>query len=94
MPRVVEAWLESERLTPTDGSPAWEATNIVLVLDPPLPDDPTEIREDIAALERSLASTGWVRPGESERAWVYAPHDGRATHHGVRIYPRDADGQA
>jgi hypothetical protein len=90
-PRITEAWLKGERLTPEDGSPSWEATEVVLVLDPPLPDKPEEIATEIAAIERSLASTGWVRVGRRERAWVYAPHDGRAQRHGTRIYHRDAD---
>jgi hypothetical protein len=35
-PRVIEAHLIGEHLTPEDGSASWDASNIVLVLDPPL----------------------------------------------------------
>ncbi len=80
-------------MTPEDGSPAWEATHIVLVLDPPLPDTTGELSEEIAAINRSLASTDWVSAGRRERDWIYAPHDGRAERRGVRIYSRDADTQ-
>ena len=90
MPRIAEAWLRGERMTPEDGSPASEATYIVLVLDPPLPDLPHEIRNEVAEIRRSLASTGWVRAGERERDWIYAPHDHRAERQGVRIYSRDS----
>src|SRR5262245_21838558 len=35
-PRIVEAWVAGARLTPTDGSPARESTDIVLALEPPI----------------------------------------------------------
>jgi hypothetical protein len=88
MPRIVEAWLRGERMTPEDGSPAWEATHIVLVLDPPLPDAPKEMGEEVAEINRSLAATNWVRAGQRERDWIYAPNDGRASRRGTRIYSR------
>ena len=78
-------------MTPEDGSPAWEATHIVLVLDPPLPDSPSELAAQIAAINASLASTGWVRGRGRERDWIYAPHDSRTERRGVRIYTRDIE---
>jgi hypothetical protein len=91
LPRVAEAWLEGARLTPDDGSPPWETTHVILVLDPPLPEDPTALREEMAAMARDLASIGWATPGERERGWGYAPYDNRFTGMGVRIYRRGAE---
>jgi hypothetical protein len=43
LPRITEAWLTASRLTPEDGSPPYETTDILVVLDPPL--DPTNADE-------------------------------------------------
>src|SRR5262245_18609082 len=37
-PRIAEAWLTGSRITPGDGAPAYEQTDIGLVLDPPFED--------------------------------------------------------
>jgi hypothetical protein len=90
MPRVVEAWLQGDRLTPEDGSPAYETTEVVLVLDPPIAEQPLEkLRAELAALEEELDCTGF-RDGTLRRGWVFAKNRGsRGTvgHPGVKIYP-------
>ena len=91
LPRIVEAWVQGERRTPEDGSPPYETTDVVLVLDPPLTEHPLEdLRAEIAALEKELDRTGF-RGGEERHGWVFAKNRGSrgtAGHPAVRIYSR------
>jgi hypothetical protein len=91
-PRIKEAWLTGERLTPEDGSPAWDATNIVLVLDPPVPREPFDkLRGEVAALERELEPVGFHR--DPDRLWEFSDHDAIrwVRKDAVRIYPLDRE---
>lgn len=91
-PRIAEAWLLGQRLIP-EGLQPWEETDITLVLDPPLPDPPDalqEMRDEMAAIDESLASTGWVRKGERRRGWIYSRRHPRTDRRGMLIYSRDA----
>jgi hypothetical protein len=83
--RIADAWVIGARLTPIDGSPAWETTDVVLVLDPPITRDSST--GEISALEKQLDVTGWRQA--PHRNWIYAdsrhrPAEGDAT----RVYSR------
>jgi hypothetical protein len=55
LPRITEAWLTGSRLTPEDGSPPYETTDILLVLDPPLDRDSiSDLHSQIEELEESI----------------------------------------
>jgi hypothetical protein len=86
LPRIIEAWLTGSRLTPEDGSPSYETTDILLVLDPPLDrDNVRDLRSQIEELEEALTATGYKR--EPHRGWIFgraSPHEAQAR----RIYSR------
>jgi hypothetical protein len=90
LPRIAEAWVRGERLTPDDSSPPYDTTNIVLVLDPPLTEHPRdELASEIAALEKQLDVTGYRR--EPARGWVFAKKSdfrGSLQHPAAKIYSR------
>jgi hypothetical protein len=89
-PRIIEAWLTGERLLPEEGSPAWDSTNIELVLDPPLAQEaPENLRREIEALEQELEPVGFRR--DPDRAWTYSHRNAiRWTRrHATQIYPLD-----
>jgi hypothetical protein len=70
-PRVVEAYLVGERLIPEDGSAPWEASSIVLVLDPPLDNASSDtLRHGIEALVAAFKETGWER--DPVRSWTFS----------------------
>ena len=72
-PRVIEAWLVGSWITPSDGAPPYESTDIALVLDPPLTRDAdtdrATVSELIAGLEVTSPITGrrrsWLFVGET-----------------------------
>src|SRR3954447_20077755 len=72
-PRIVQAWLTGSRVTPGDGSPAYETTDIALVLDPPeAPGDRSDqaaVTELIANLDSCLdigGRRGWLSVSETQ----------------------------
>jgi hypothetical protein len=70
-PRIIEAYLVGEHLTPEDGSPEWDASRIVLLLDPPLDaSSPETLRREIDALVDGLKGTSWER--EPDRTWSFS----------------------
>jgi hypothetical protein len=86
-PRIVQAWLTGSRMTPSDGSPAYETTDIALVLDPPeAPGDESDqaaVTELIAQLDGCLdigARRGWLSVSEAQIR--------RQTEHAVLLYTR------
>jgi hypothetical protein len=68
MPRIVEAWVVGARLTPSDGSPSWDTTYVVLVLDPPI--DRKDAATELSELQRELRTIGYQN--EPTHNWVYA----------------------
>jgi len=68
IPRIVHAWVIGARLTPTDGSPSWETTDIVLVLHPPVRRE--SLATEIEALQEELEAIGWR--AEPRRNWIFA----------------------
>ena len=64
-PRIVQAWLTGSRMTPSDGTPAYETTDIALVLDPPeTPGDASDqaaVSELIVSLDRAALISGTPR---------------------------------
>ena len=86
LPRITEAWLTGSRMTPEDGSPPYETTDILLVLDPPLdPDNIGDLHSQIEELEEALKATGYKR--EAHLGWIFgraAPREAQAR----RIYSR------
>ncbi len=79
LPRITEAWLTGSRLTPEDGSPSYETTDILLVLDPPLDaTSPADIGGQIEELEEALRLTGYKR--EPRRGWVFGQAGSRERH--------------
>jgi hypothetical protein len=67
----MEAYLVGEHLTPEDGSPPWDASSIVLILDPPLDNASSDtLRRDIDGLVTEFAETGWER--EPDRNWAFS----------------------
>jgi len=85
IPRVVRAWVVGARLTPIDGSPSWETTDIVLVLDPPITRE--SLGAEIELLQEELEAVGWRQ--EPHRNWVYADTRFRPAERGATlIYSR------
>jgi hypothetical protein len=88
-PRVVEAWLTGEHLTPENGSPAWDTTDIILLLDPPLPEhDADAVWNEIATLEEQLEATGFRRA--PDRAWQFVSQQRfqRSNDDAIKLYTR------
>jgi hypothetical protein len=75
LPRINEAWLTGSRLTPQDGSPPYETTDIHLVLDPPIGHD--NLVSQIEELEQALEPTGYRC--ERRRGWIFAAASPRET---------------
>jgi hypothetical protein len=75
LPRVTEAWLTGSRLSPEDGSPPYETTDIHLVVEPPL--DRSDLADQIEELERTLEATGYRI--EHRRGWIFASASPRDT---------------
>ena len=74
-PRIVQAWLAGSRMTPSDGTPAYETTDIALVLDPPeTPGDANDqaaISELIVSLDSAVSTSmgsprGWLVVSETQ----------------------------
>lgn len=80
LPQIAEAWLTGSRMTPEDGSPPYDTTDILFVLDPPL--DPSgnkdDLRSQIEDLEHALAPTGYK--SEPHRGWVFGREPPREAH--------------
>lgn len=83
-PRIVQAWLTGSRVTPSDGSPAYETTDIALVLDPPeKPGEQAAMTELITNLGSCLdlgARRGWLSVSETQIR--------RQGEHAVLLYSR------
>lgn len=86
LPRIAEAWLTGSRLTPDNGSPPYETTDILLVLDPPIErENARDLRGQIEELEEALEATRYKRA--PHRGWIFgreAPREAQAR----RIYSR------
>jgi hypothetical protein len=86
--RISEAWVVGSRMTPDDGAPSRETTDLALVLDPPLSDQPDETRMEISAVWTELDErVHWSRPGRGlllVSAAQIRHHEPRA----VQIYSR------
>ena len=70
-PRVIEAYVIGEHLVPEDGTDPWDASSIVVVLEPPLDTSTSESRDaDLSALIGEFRETGWER--DRDRSWTFS----------------------
>jgi hypothetical protein len=89
MPRIVEAWLAGEHLTPEDGSLSWDTTDIILLLDPPLPEHEADaLLKEIATLEEQLEATGFRREPDREWQFVSQKRFQRWNDDAIKLYTR------
>jgi hypothetical protein len=84
VPGISEAWVVGSRITPDDGSPPRESTDIALVLDPPISDGPDEAVSFLDDLEERVP---WSKPGQG---WLLVTQTIIRAHEdvAVRIYPQ------
>ena len=88
IPRVREAWLVGQRVTPDDGSKAYETTDVAVVLDPPLT---VETRDEALAviheLTEQLSASGFG--SGKKQGWLFVNEDTIRAHQDVaeRISP-------
>jgi hypothetical protein len=67
--RIVEAWLVAGRITPSDGRPPYETTDIALVLDPPSIGDPEVDRAMMVDLIANLTEVSLMTEGR--HGWLF-----------------------
>lgn len=86
--RCTHSLFVGSRITPSDGSPPRESTDIALVLDPPLPDQPAGAKTAIVSFLTDLDErVPCSKPG---RGWpfVSASLIRAQENDAVKIYPR------
>src|SRR3954469_3889878 len=65
--RIAETWLVGSRITPRDGTPAYESTSIALVVDPPFVGD-----AEAEAMVELIAQLDDASPiTEGRRSWLF-----------------------